>query len=222
VEGNIPLSYEGLSRGFNPRAIGTCPQDRHETSLVLPAIIRNNLGRIAATTLCAIAANGALGTDSAANYAEPAIVRGQLAGPSKNLACADPPGEAPARKQIRAMRCLVSQASPRTSIAPGPRLNKSARRKTHDVIRCGFVHNACEKPFTAYMPSRFPRRAENLAWGQGDRGSAQSIFYAWMRSQSHRRIILDKGWDRLGVAVIPHNEGKYWTAHFGDLHRRKK
>lgn len=41
--------------------------------------------------------------------------------------------------------------------------------------------------------------AEVIAWGKVYRGTPQSIFRGWMRSSTHRRIILDTRWRDVGV-----------------------
>jgi uncharacterized protein YkwD len=40
---------------------------------------------------------------------------------------------------------------------------------------------------------------EVIAWGCGTRGTPQAVFKAWMRSSSHRSIILGKRWRDVGV-----------------------
>ena len=40
---------------------------------------------------------------------------------------------------------------------------------------------------------------EVIAWGSGARGTPKAVFRAWMRSRSHRRIILGKRWRDVGV-----------------------
>ena len=40
---------------------------------------------------------------------------------------------------------------------------------------------------------------EVIAWGSGARGTPESVFQAWMRSSSHRQVILAKRWRDCGV-----------------------
>jgi len=38
-----------------------------------------------------------------------------------------------------------------------------------------------------------------IAWGKSTRGTPGSVFRAWMRSRSHRSIILGKRWRDVGI-----------------------
>ena len=40
---------------------------------------------------------------------------------------------------------------------------------------------------------------EVIAWGSGARGTPESVFQAWMRSSSHKQVILAKRWRDCGV-----------------------
>jgi uncharacterized protein YkwD len=40
---------------------------------------------------------------------------------------------------------------------------------------------------------------EVIAWGVSYRGTPESIFRGWMRSTTHRRVILDKSWRDVGI-----------------------
>jgi len=42
---------------------------------------------------------------------------------------------------------------------------------------------------------------ENIAWGTSDRTSPGKIVRAWMRSPGHRRNILDRRFDELGLGI---------------------
>lgn len=52
--------------------------------------------------------------------------------------------------------------------------------------------------------------AENIASGQG---SAEQVMDAWMKSDGHKRNILDCSLNSIGVGV--HTDGWYWTQDFG-------
>jgi uncharacterized protein YkwD len=40
---------------------------------------------------------------------------------------------------------------------------------------------------------------EVIAWGSSSRGTPRSIFKSWMRSSTHRRVILTKRWRDVGI-----------------------
>jgi uncharacterized protein YkwD len=46
---------------------------------------------------------------------------------------------------------------------------------------------------------RGPIYGENLAWGMGERATAQGIVRGWMASPGHRANLLRPGWTRIGI-----------------------
>ena len=55
---------------------------------------------------------------------------------------------------------------------------------------------------------------ENLAAGQE---TAADVMDVWMRSLSHREVILDSRWSQIGIAVRAGGlHGIYWVQEFGD------
>jgi len=133
---------------------------------------------------------------------------------------------APAAAQERAMLCLVNRARTSRGLSPlaSPSLlNQAADRKSGDMLRCDeFSHEACGREFT-YWIERFGYEAcgagENIAWGSGSRGTALSIFRAWMHSSGHRRNILGPYAD-IGIGLrVGSIEGfsgaRVWTQQFG-------
>jgi hypothetical protein len=111
------------------------------------------------------------------------------------------------RKQEDAMRCLIRQA--RSGSAKSRRaLERAAGRKVGDLFACGFSHTACGRSFDTY-PKRFGyasgtsgwRLGENLAWGKRGKGSARSVFKAWLRSPPHRATMLDGSFEHIGIGL---------------------
>ena len=90
------------------------------------------------------------------------------------------------------------------------RLDLAARRHAADMVeRRYFAH---ESPGgrdhmdrirrTGWATSRSRWRAgEALAWGSGGGSTPRSLITAWMRSPGHRRILLDPGYDTVGLGV---------------------
>lgn len=131
--------------------------------------------------------------------------------------------------QVRAMRCMVNYARERqgqSRLATVPALDRAARRKSDDILRCDqFDHEACGREFTywmerfGYLSGRCASAGENIAWGTGSLGSVRQIFSAWMRSSGHRANILGAFAD-LGIGLRigtleGHRRAHVWTQDFG-------
>jgi uncharacterized protein YkwD len=57
---------------------------------------------------------------------------------------------------------------------------------------------------------------ENLAWGTGALGSAESAIRGWLSSPGHRTTLLSPRWRDVGVArVVGPGGGAVWVAQFG-------
>lgn len=104
------------------------------------------------------------------------------------------------------------------------RLNRSSLLKANAVRRCGFTHTPCGMAFTrtfaraGYMPAR--SIAENLAWGEGERGSPLQTLGAWLASPPHRANLLARRWQDFGVAVergsmFGYSGVSLWVLQFG-------
>lgn len=133
------------------------------------------------------------------------------------------------KRQVNAMRCLINFARARSGLRklrPSQQLDRSARRKSQDMIRCGsFDHSACGRDFTYWMhrvgyTGRCWSGGENIAWGQNRLGNARQIFRAWMRSSGHRANILSRNFNALGIGMRKARfQGRpgaqVWTTHFG-------
>ena len=78
-------------------------------------------------------------------------------------------------------------------------LVRAARDYSAKLIRRDiFTHGALGLRLARYG-ARGPLFGENLAWGTGERASADSIVRAWMASPSHRHNLLRPGWQRIGI-----------------------
>jgi uncharacterized protein YkwD len=83
-----------------------------------------------------------------------------------------------------------------------PRLQQAARAHTREMLASGvFRHGA----FGARM-ARFGfgnvLAGENLAWGNGWRGTAHAIVVAWLASPEHRANLLRPGFTRIGIGDL--------------------
>jgi uncharacterized protein YkwD len=174
----------------------------------------------------------------AAAFAAPAAGAtdlGRLIAPTAVCANQTDPG-APVSAQERAMRCMTNYARSRVGRGPlgdAAQLDRSARNKSADMIRCdSFGHGACGRQFTywlqrvGYIPARCWRAGENLAWGTGELGSVRAIFRAWIRSPGHRENILGR-YSQVGIGLLVgslagHSNAHVWTQHFGSHCGRRR
>jgi uncharacterized protein YkwD len=66
---------------------------------------------------------------------------------------------------------------------------------------------------------------ENLAWGDGSKGTPRQIVRAWMASPGHRRNILTAGFREIGIAVVVGaplagvDGAATYATEFGAIHR---
>ena len=134
-------------------------------------------------------------------------------------------GNAYSRQQ--AMSCgvnVVRRSFGVSVLHESPRLDRSSLLKANGVRRCGFSHTPCGTPFTqtfvraGYLPARSV--GENLAWGQGERGSPLRTLAAWLASPEHRANLLAPGWQDLGLAfqrgsMFGFSGVSLWVLQFG-------
>src|SRR5918992_5982424 len=79
--------------------------------------------------------------------------------------------------RLEAMYCGINIVRRTYGLGPvrgNGRLNRSSDLKANAVRRCGFSHTPCGMPFSnTFRRAGYRARAigENLAWGQGERGS---------------------------------------------------
>lgn len=131
--------------------------------------------------------------------------------------------------QERAMRCMTNFArrhADRRDLGDAADLDRSARRKADDILRCdSFSHYACGRRFTywmrrdGYLATRCWRAGENIAWGTGTAGTVRAIFVAWLRSPEHRANLLGR-YAQIGIALRVgdlegHRRAHVWTQDFG-------
>lgn len=180
--------------------------------------------------LLAIAAASATLATAAAISTSPAaaIDLGRLIAPAS--AC---PGtgnaEAPVAEQERQMLCMTNYARGlvgRPALEDTSILDRSAERKSEDILRCGsFSHEACGRPFTfwmervGYIPAPCLRAGENIAWGTGSLSTVRSIFSSWIHSVGHRENILGR-YRQIGTGLRVggldgYGSAHVWTQEFG-------
>jgi len=122
-------------------------------------------------------------------------------------------------------RTRANRGLPRLCIHPA--LQKAARAHSADMIRRDyFSHNTKgrnESPCERIRRYGYNWRlcGENIAWGSGSKGSANSRFRAWMNSRGHRANILKRGFREVGIGAARGTFQRYskvtmWTVDYGD------
>jgi len=139
-------------------------------------------------------------------------------------------GQKAMTKARRSMVCMVNYARQKSGLKRyrvTGKLTWSAGRKANDILRCGFSHNACGRPFdfwirkAGYLGDGGWATGENIAWGSGKLGKVRSIFVAWMKSKGHRDAILSARFTDIGAGVVKGTfdgvaGARIWVLHFGD------
>ena len=124
---------------------------------------------------------------------------------------------------------MTNFARERSGLAPlgdARALDRAARAKSADIIRCGqFSHEACGREWT-YWIQRFGylrggcwSAGENIAWGDGRMATVRSIFTGWVYSPPHLANILGD-FTEVGIGFkVGSIEGAraahVWTQDFG-------
>lgn len=109
-------------------------------------------------------------------------------------------------------------------------LQKAARGHSADMIRKDyFSHDSQDgttfeervkrEGYTSKGMSVY-RIGENLGWGSGAQSSPESIHKAWMKSDGHRKNLLNKGFKQVGIGVTAgeyksYKDSKMYTVDFG-------
>ena len=134
-----------------------------------------------------------------------------------------------AAQQEKVMLCMHNYARRKVGRAPlaaSSLLQTSADHKTGDLLRCGFSHTACGRPFdywfrrVGYLSCPTYRIGENIAWGSGYLGTVRQIMDAWLNSDGHRENLLSSGYREVGFGLRVGTMDGYggaavWTAEFG-------
>lgn len=109
-----------------------------------------------------------------------------------------------------------------------PALQRAARAHSKDMIeRDYFSHSTKGKRETSderverYGYKRYRAFGENIAWGSGNLGSPNNIMDGWMRSDPHRKNILNGRFREVGIGAYTGTYKTYqnttmWTADFGN------
>ncbi len=124
---------------------------------------------------------------------------------------ADLPAGAPETVAVRAaVVCLTNVERANAGLAalvPEGRLEEAAQAYSGLLVRDQFFAHvtpegsALTNRLRAYTGWR--RVGENLAWGEGSRGTPRAIVAAWMASPGHRANILSDQFTEVGIGMVP-------------------
>ena len=161
--------------------------------------VRLILVGLVASAVLAAAANGA--TDGSAGLLAPSGTC-----PGGDLA------DAPTSDEMQAMSCLVDYVRAHAglpALRSSTRLDHAAMLKIDADVRCGqFSHTPCGASFlTVFSAAGYITAGgafavgENLAFGQGWRGSPRQVMAMWLHSPEHLRNLLSTQWHDFGLGV---------------------
>jgi uncharacterized protein YkwD len=124
------------------------------------------------------------------------------------------PGEASRAVLARALLCAINAERHRhglQGVRPNARLEAAARRHSRDMVARRYFEHTTPEGVTVFQRVRragYLRSAgrwtvgENLAWGAGPLGSARGVVRAWMHSPGHRRVLLWRSFDQVGIGAV--------------------
>ena len=107
-----------------------------------------------------------------------------------------------------------------------PTLQKAARAHSADMLKkYYFAHNSPDGKTSGErlkdLGYDWRTTAENIAWGSGSYSKPESRFKAWLKSEGHKKNILDNNFEQVGVGVVKgkHKKGSeetsFYTVDFG-------
>ncbi len=140
------------------------------------------------------------------------------------------PGSFAEAKAEKAVLCLLNKQRKKAGAPKLSRhnsLDKPAREHSKLMVDSGCFEHQCPGEddlgdrLSAYLAGGGGGFGENIAYGGGDLGAPKSIVNSWMKSEGHRRNILDEDFVHIGIGVVwgnPLREGSdagTYTTDFG-------
>jgi uncharacterized protein YkwD len=124
--------------------------------------------------------------------------------PAVSQASTRSPYSAGTESQVRVLLNGIRHEHGLSTLTGSVALRNAARSHSSDMLKRGyFQHNSPDEGFgkriRRYLDS--PLVGENIAWGTGSYGTAKGIVGLWMRSPSHRHIILMSSLHRVGLGI---------------------
>jgi uncharacterized protein YkwD len=144
------------------------------------------------------------------------------------------------RRSARAVRCLINkrrQARGIRQLRNNEALRQAARKHSRYQVRKNCYSHQCPGEPDLYRRTQregYPgcrcswSVAETIAWRRGRKSSPKRVVRAWMKSPSHRRILLDSSKRHVGVGVVwgspraGHNDNRIRAGMFTAVFGRRK
>jgi uncharacterized protein YkwD len=120
------------------------------------------------------------------------------------------PGSVSTSKAERSVFCLLNRERTKNGV---PKLERhkqldkpSAKHSKLMVDDNCFEHQCPGEPdlgdrIADYLADGGRGYGENIAWGSGSLGTPRSIVKSWMKSDGHRRNILDPDFEHIGIGI---------------------
>jgi uncharacterized protein YkwD len=157
---------------------------------------------------CFVGAIAALLAAAGAASAAPAARAADCGAEAQQTPAPDTQGRA-----VAAVVCLVNAERERrglSTLAEHPQLEAAGEAHTRDMVRRGFFAHTTPDGVTMadrLRASGFIRDGdrwgvgETLAWGRDERARPAAIVAAWLDSPSHRRVLLNPRYRRVGIGL---------------------
>lgn len=107
-------------------------------------------------------------------------------------------------QQVLVLLNQIRQQNGLSSLTMSAPLRNAARAHSADMLQKGyFDHNGPKETWDARIARylKAPLTGENIAWGADSYGTPAGIVGQWMRSPTHRAIILTAGLHRVGLGL---------------------
>ncbi len=120
------------------------------------------------------------------------------------------PGSVSAGTAERAVFCLLNRQRAKRGVAKLRRhrdLDKPSLQHSELMVRDKCFEHVCPGEddlgdrLVDYLAKAGRGFGENIAWGTGDFGSPRTIVRSWMKSEGHRRNILDPDFEHIGIGI---------------------
>ena len=123
------------------------------------------------------------------------------------------PGSVSAGRAERSVFCLLNRQRAKRDVPKLKRhrnLNRPSKAHSELMVRAKCFDHACPGEddlgdrlidYIAGADGGYGY-GENIAWGSGEFGSPRKIVRSWMKSEGHRRNILNRRFEHIGIGIV--------------------
>jgi uncharacterized protein YkwD len=121
------------------------------------------------------------------------------------------PGSVSANDAERSVFCLLNRQRAKKGVDKLKRhraLDKPSLKHSKLMVAEKCFAHVCPgeddlgERLSAYLAGGGGGYGENIAWGTGSYGAPKSIVRSWMKSDGHRRNILDPDFEHIGIGIV--------------------